>query len=145
MDAIESSSEPRKDSKLFGWRAEILAAVALVAYSVVRTVAVAMGISARDHAVSWRIFLLVELATTPPYVYGMGSLARNAVGKLGKRDPNLVIAFILAIGSLLGPYLYIGIQGRGMPTTVWIVTTAVVVLCLIGPGRKLVRFLRSGK
>lgn len=123
-------------TRLADWRAEIIASIVLVGYTLVRTLAVAEGISPRDHAVSWRVFLVVEIGTTLPYVYGMGVLARSAAGRLGHRDPSRVVAAALAGGSLLAPYAYLAVQGRGMPMTVWALTAMVASLCLVAPARR---------
>jgi hypothetical protein len=91
------------------YRPEILAATGLMAYTAARTGVVAEGIAPVTHA-DWHVFLGIELATTAPYVWGIGDLARNA----NNEDYNTsrkVSAYALAGSALAAPYAYLAAEG----------------------------------
>jgi hypothetical protein len=94
---------------LVRYRPEILAAAGLMAYTAARTGVVAESITPVTHA-DWHAFLGIELATTAPYVWGIGDLARNANNEHYKTSRK-VSAYALAGSAFVAPYAYLAAEG----------------------------------
>ena len=58
----------------------------------------------------WRVFLDIELATTAPYVWGIGDLARNANNDDYKTSRK-ISAYALAGSAFVAPYAYLAAEG----------------------------------
>jgi hypothetical protein len=91
------------------YRPEILAAAGLMAYTAARTGVVAEGIAPVTNA-DWHVFLGIELATTAPYVWGIGDLARNA-NSADYKTSRKVSAYALAGSAFVAPYTYLAAEG----------------------------------
>ena len=90
---------------------EIAACLLLILYTIVRTIVVAQGISPISQ-VNWQVFLGIEIVTTVPYVWAVGAIVRRSAKKkqnLGSQ--RIWIAVIVAIVSLLAPYVYLAMYG----------------------------------
>jgi hypothetical protein len=97
------------------YRPEIVAAVGLIIYTIIRTVLVAQGISPVSGA-SWEIFLFIEIITTAPYVWAVGNIVRHSLAKQKKSVVRSAIAkrlfvFATAALSFVAPYLYLMLYG----------------------------------
>jgi hypothetical protein len=92
------------------YRPELLAGAGLMAYTAARTGLVAESIAPVATGVDWRIFLGIELATTAPYVWGIGDLARN-VNNDDYSTSRKVSAYALAGSALVAPYAYLAAEG----------------------------------
>jgi hypothetical protein len=105
---------------------EVIAALGLLLYTVGRFLAAggAMG----RYGVDARWFLFWDIATIPPYVWGIGRLVRG----LSSETSNLGQMFIaagVAIAAFLGPYLYLIYAGaEEFPPLAWILLAVVVLL-----------------
>lgn len=97
-------------------KGEIVAGAGLLAYTALRTAGVKYGIDPGTD-VDWRIFLGIEVATTAPYVWGMGDLTRSTL----RPEKYSMAAKFRAIGvaatSLMAPYAYVIAEGGGMPNS----------------------------
>lgn len=115
--------------KLRTYRPEIIAGLGLVAYTAARTAGVAEGVSPYSD-VDWRIFLGLELGTTPQYVYGMGQLARSTFNPEDYTFSRRLKAAALAGSALVAPYVYLGVEGAGMPKGAWAAVAAAAALSI---------------
>ncbi len=104
--------------KLKGRKPELLFGLGLLAYTAGRTIVVGETISPHS-AVDWRVFLGLEVATTPQYVYGMGDLARSALNPDRYSRSQRIRAAMFAGSALLAPYAYIGAESHDMPAQSW--------------------------
>ncbi len=123
-------------------RPELISGLGLIAYTAARTAAVAKGLSPYS-AVDWKVFLGIELATTPPYVWGVGDLIRSLKSPDDYSKKQKVVAAAMAGSTLLAPYAYIAAEGAGMPEQAWIGFFSVAALCLAIPARKLIKNIRN--
>lgn len=91
---------------------EILACILLVAYTIVRTLVVAYGISPVSQ-VSWQVFLAIEIITTVPYVWAMGAIIRRSSKKQESEQGRQKLWFAIFVAgiSLLAPYAYLAMYG----------------------------------
>lgn len=90
---------------------EVVACVLLVAYTIVRTIVVAYGISPVSE-VSWQIFLAIEIITTVPYVWAVGVIVRRSSKRReGQVVSRLWVPATVAVVSLLAPYVYLAMYG----------------------------------
>lgn len=114
---------------------EIAAFVAMMAYTAVRTFFVAHGVDSVART-DWRIFLLIEVVFTVPYVWGIGDLVRGAMlGTHSRRREALGVAAVMA--GVVAPYAYIAAFGGLLHVQSAIITAAMVVLALVGLLRSL--------
>jgi hypothetical protein len=113
------------------YRPEILAAIVLMVYTVARTGLVAESISPVATGVDWRVFLGIEIATTAPYVWGIGDLARN-VNNHDYSTSRKVSAYALAGSALVAPYAYLAAQGT-LHTEQGTVIAGALLALSIGP------------
>jgi hypothetical protein len=111
------------------YRPELLAIIGLIAYTVARTGVVAESIAPVTHA-DWRIFLGIELATTAPYVWGMGDLARNANNDDYKTSRK-VSAYALTGSAFVAPYAYLAAEGILHSEQAAIVAGGLLVLSIV--------------
>lgn len=115
--ADSSKGEPGFTKELIAKRKpEIVAAAGLIGYTVLRTLGVAKGISP-DTDVDWRVFLGIEVATTPTYVKGMGDLIRSTLKPEAYTRRQKIGATALAGSSFIAPYAYVLGEGADMPKT----------------------------
>ncbi|MCA9338117.1 hypothetical protein KC949_01035 [Candidatus Saccharibacteria bacterium] len=91
------------------YRPEILVSAGLLAYTAARTGVVAEAMAPVSD-VDWRVFLAAELVTIPPYVWGVGDLARNAGDPQYGRTRKLG-AYAAAGASFVTPYAYLAVEG----------------------------------
>lgn len=90
---------------------EFIASLLLVAYTIVRTIVVAQGISPVSQ-VSWQIFLVIEIITTVPYVWAVGAIVRRSgKSRQGQSASHLWLPVVVAVVSLLAPYTYLAMYG----------------------------------
>lgn len=132
IDAIERSLVDRLKHR----KPEVVFGLGLLAYTAARTVGVAYGISPHTN-VDWRIFLGIEVATTAPYVWGMGDLTRSIIRPEDYTRGKKMRAALFASTCLLAPYVYVGAEGQGMPKAAVGGVAAVLVLSVASVGRKL--------
>jgi hypothetical protein len=112
------------------YRPEMLAGAGLMAYTAARTGVVAESIAPVTNA-DWHVFLDIELATTAPYVWGIGDLARNANNDDYKTSRK-VSAYALAGSALAAPYAYLAAEGALQSGQAAIVASGLLALS-IGP------------
>ena len=120
---------------------EIIGFLVMMAYTAIRTLAVAHGVDTVAHT-SWKIFLAIEIITTVPYVWGIGDLVRGAMtGAHSKLRGALGMGCVLL--GIFAPYVYL-LSGGGLRHIKSAVITAImVVLALIGLTRSLRRLART--
>lgn len=121
----------------------IVGAVALLAYTLARTLAVANGVSPYS-SVSWKLFLAIEVVTTPQISWGWVDYARQVSGRRPCTLSRRLYVFVALLTGILAPYVYIAVAAGRMPIDVWVVTAAVSVICLIPSAARFRRFRRGG-
>lgn len=114
----DGEASPDLIEKLKKHKPELIFGLGLMAYTAARTVGVAEGMSPYSD-VDWKIFLGLELGTTPQYVYGMGQLGRSVFKPEQYSLSRRLRAAALAGSALVAPYAYVGIEGGGTPKAVW--------------------------
>lgn len=88
----------------------------------------------RAHGVDPRIFVLLYLASIPPYLASMAWLVRRRV----RREP-ILLPVVSTLGFFILPSAYIALFGRQLP--LW--TYALIGLLLLGGARSARRSVRS--
>ena len=136
-EEVDGQEEITKNSLWSRRKPEVISGLGLLAYTAARTVAVAKGISPYSH-VDWRVFLGIEVATTPTYVWGMGDLIRSILKPDEYSTRQKIASTTLAGSSLLAPYAYIAAEGSGMPEAAWIGFFTVAALSVAAAARRLV-------
>lgn len=133
-DDFEKNTEEESPDKslkelLNGRKAEIIAGAGLIGYSVLRTAGVKYGISPHSD-VDWRMFLGIDIATTPSYVMSMGNIIRSIINPEKFEKSKMIGSSAVASSSLLAPYAYIALAGseQGLPTEAWTGVGAVFAL-----------------
>jgi len=105
---------------------ELWAAVGLLLYTVGRFLAA--GGTMSQYGIDARWFLFWDVATIPPYVWGIAKLVRG----LTSADTNwgeLVLATVVALVAFLGPYIYLVYAGaEEFPFTAWALLIVVIAL-----------------
>jgi hypothetical protein len=104
--------------KLSKRKPEIIGGIGLIGYTAVRTAMVGESISPYSD-VDWRLFLGIELATTPQYVWGIGEMARSALRPEQYTQRKKLGALAAAGSALVAPYAYVAVEGAGMPREGW--------------------------
>ena len=105
---------------------ELWAAVGLLLYTVGRFVAA--GGTMTKYGVDARWFLFWDVATIPPYVWGIGRLVRG-LSEPDTRWGELVVATLVSLVAFLGPYIYLVYAGaREFPLLAWTLLAAVIGL-----------------
>lgn len=107
-------------------KAEVLAGVGLILYTVGRFAAA--GGTMSQYGIDARWFLFWDVVTVPPYVWGIGRLVRG----LGEDETDwlkLSIAAGVALVAFSGPYLYLIYAGaEEFPLIAWLLLLTVIAL-----------------
>lgn len=119
------------------YRPELVATAGLLGYTAIRTGIVADGISSVSN-VDWRIFLGIELATTPPYVWGIGDLAKNATNE-EYSTKRKIGAYALTSSAFTAPYAYLAAEGAAQSHQGLIVAGGLIVLAAIPAAVKAIK------
>lgn len=120
---------------------EVTGFVLMMGYTALRTVAVAKGIDTVAHT-DWRIFLVIEIVTTVPYVWGIGDLVRGAM--LGThRVWRTLLGFTAVLAGVILPYAYIGMFGGFHHHRSALITLAMIVVACVGLRQGLARLARA--
>ena len=120
---------------------EIAAFVAMMAYTAVRTLFVAHGVDSVART-DWRVFLLIEVVFTVPYVWGIGDLIRGALtGTHSKRREWLGIVAVLS--GVVAPYAYLAALGGLQHVQSAVITLTMIALAVVGLRRSLNRLSRA--
>ncbi len=113
----------------------------MMVYTAVRTVLVAKGIDTVAHT-DWRIFLLIEIVTTVPYVWGIGDLVRGAM--LGTHPfSRTLLGFAAVLAGVILPYAYIGMFGGFRHHRSALITIGMILVACIGVRQGLARLARA--
>ena len=122
---------------------ELLAAAGLLLYTVGRFVAA--GGTMSQYGIDARWFLFWDVATIPPYVWGIGKLARG----LSSAEVNwaeLLVASGVAVIAFLGPYIYLVYAGADeFPLLAWVLLLLVVGLLAANAIRDVRRKVRTAR
>jgi hypothetical protein len=121
---------------------EVIAAAGLVGYTALRTAGVGFGLSPHSE-VDWRVFLGIELATTPTYVLGMGDMARSVLKPENYSTRRKLGAAALAGSSLVAPYAYVVAEGQGIPAAAWAGVGAFGAVSVFSAASKFIKTRRS--
>ena len=122
---------------------EITAFVLMMIYSAFRTIAVATGVDTVAQT-DWRVFLVIEIVTTIPYVWGIGDLVRGAMTGSHSRTRNM-IGTICVLGGIAGPYVYIALYGGLHHLQSGLITLAMVIIAVIGLRKSLAKLARTSR
>jgi hypothetical protein len=128
--------------KLRAKKLELAGTIGMLAITGLRTYGVGKGISP-DSDVDWQVFLGIEVATTPQYVFGLGTLGRSSAHPENYTRAQRLRAAFYAGSALVAPYAYVAAEGEGVSTNVWVGAGAVAAACSIGPVRKIYRSLKK--
>ncbi len=113
----------------------------MMVYTAARTMLVAKGIDTVAHT-DWRIFLLIEVVTTVPYVWGIGDLVRGAM--LGSHPfSRTLLGFAAVLAGVILPYAYIGMFGGFHHGRSALITIAMILVACIGLRQGLARLART--
>lgn len=113
----------------------------MMVYTAVRTLLVAKGIDTVAHT-DWRIFLIIEVITTVPYVWGIGDLVRGAM--LGTYPfSRTLLGFGAVLAGVILPYAYIGLFGGFHHRRSALITFAMILVACIGLRQGLARLARA--
>ncbi len=113
----------------------------MMVYTAVRTALVAKGIDTVAHT-DWRIFLLIEVVTTVPYVWGIGDLVRGAM--LGTHPfSRTLLGFAAVLAGVVLPYAYIGMFGGFHHWRSALITLAMILVACVGLRQGLARLARA--
>lgn len=113
----------------------------MMVYTAARTVIVANGIDTVART-DWRIFLLIEIVTTVPYVWGIGDLVRGAM--LGTyRFSRTLLGFAAVLAGVILPYAYIGMFGGFHHHRSALITIGMIFVACIGLRQGLARLARA--
>lgn len=116
---------------------EIAAFVLMMVYTAVRTFFVAHGVDSVAQT-DWRIFLLLEIIFTVPYVWGIGDLVRGAMtGTHTKRREWLGLVGVLS--GVVAPYLYLAAWGGLQHVQSAIITLVMIAVAMVGLRKSLKR------
>lgn len=121
---------------------ELTAFVLMMAYTAVRTLFVAQGVDSVART-DWRVFLLIEVVFTVPYVWGIGDLVRGAM--LGTHSRRRELAGTVGVLSgVIAPYLYLAAFGGLQHVQSAVITLAMIALAMVGL-RKSLKKLSAAK
>ena len=113
----------------------------MMVYTAVRTVLVANGIDTVART-DWRVFLLIEVVTTVPYVWGIGDLIRGAM--LGTyRFSRTLLGFAAVLAGVILPYAYIAMFGGFHHHRSALITLGMIIVACIGLRQGLARLGRA--
>ena len=113
----------------------------MMVYTAVRTVLVANGIDTVART-DWRIFLVIEVVTTVPYVWGIGDLIRGAM--LGTyRFSRTLLGFAAVLAGVILPYAYIWMFGGFHHHRSALITLGMIIVACIGLRQGLARLARA--
>jgi hypothetical protein len=122
---------------------EIAAFVAMMAYTLVRTLFVAHGVDSVAHT-DWRVFLLIEVVFTVPYVWGIGDLVRGAMlGTHSRRREWLGIVGVLS--GVIAPYAYLAAFGGLQHAQSAVITLTMIALAMVGLRKSLQKLSNAKK
>jgi hypothetical protein len=124
-------------------RTIVTALLVTIIYAIIRAVLVWETMKA--YGISPWVFLIIDIITVPPYVWGIGKMIQ---GLRGLEQVKMVyIGGVVAIAAFLAPYAYLFIEGRAtMPlSTKVVVGTIVVILFTAGPLRGVIIKVKTGK
>jgi hypothetical protein len=146
-EELVDDKEPPKESGgmvelLHSRKPELAGTIGLLAITGLRTYGVAKGMSP-DSDIDWQVFLGIEVATTPQYVFGLGTLARSSTHPENYTRAQRLRAAFYAGSALVAPYAYVAAEGEGVSTNVWAGAGAIAVACSIGPIKKIYRSLKK--
>lgn len=113
----------------------------MMVYTALRTVLVANGIDTVART-DWRIFLLIEIVTTVPYVWGIGDLVRGAMLGTYKFSRTL-LGFAAVLAGVILPYAYIGVFGGFHHHRSALITIGMILVACIGLRQGLARLARA--
>jgi hypothetical protein len=113
----------------------------MMVYTAVRTALVAKGIDTVART-DRRIFLLIEVVTTVPYVWGIGDLVRGAMLGTYKFSRTL-LGFAAVLAGVILPYAYIGMFGGFHHRRSALITIAMILVACIGLRQGLARLART--
>lgn len=120
---------------------EVTGFILMMGYTALRTLAVAKGIDTVAHT-DWRVFLVIEIVTTVPYVWGIGDLVRGAM--LGTyRLGRTVLGFVAVLAGVILPYAYIGMYGGFHHRRSALITVAMILVALVGLRQGLARLAKA--
>ncbi|MDO5285927.1 MAG: hypothetical protein Q4G45_03785 [Actinomycetia bacterium] len=122
---------------------EVTAFVLMMVYTAFRTVAVATGIDTVAQT-DWRVFLVLEIVTTVPYVWGIGDLVRGAMTGSHSRTRGTV-AMVCVLVGVAGPYVYIALYGGLRHIQSGLITLVMVVIAVIGLRKSLARLAKTSR
>ncbi len=122
---------------------EIAAFVAMMAYTALRTVAVAKGVDTVSHT-DWRVFLVIEIVMTVPYIWGIGDLVRGAMTGTHSRQRS-TLGMVAVIAGVAGPYVYIALAGGLHHIQSALITLVMVVLAVLGLRQSLAKLARTSR
>jgi hypothetical protein len=112
--SAEDIREVGEDSTKSLWetrKPEIIAGAGLLGYTALRTLAVKNGFDQPGDHVDWRVFLGIEVATTPPYVWAAGETIRSLKDTAKMSMSRRLAAFSVFTSTFLAPYAYVGAVG----------------------------------
>lgn len=122
---------------------EVTGFLLMMAYTAARTLAVAHGVDTVAHT-HWQIFLIIEIVTTLPYVWGIGDLVRGAVSGAHStlRDG---VGMISVLTGIFAPYVYLAAAGGMRHHQSALITGIMVIIALIGLAHSLRKLGRTNR
>ena len=109
------------------YQPEIVSALLLIAYTIIRTLIVAGGISPVSNA-DWRVFLVIEVVTTVPYVWALGDIVRASLNKAKRSTFRNFVAITTALVAFAAPYIYLILTGAAQTNQGLIILLFMVVV-----------------
>lgn len=115
---VERPPTPTFAERLKNHKPEIGVGAFLIGWTALRTLGVVEGVSP-DTDVDWRVFLGIEVATTPSYIIGVRDTVRSILHPEQYSRRQKVKALLMGGGSFLAPYAYVTAEGHDMPSGAW--------------------------
>ena len=114
--------------------------VGVVAYGLARTLVVWTALG--DYGVNPWIYGVLDVVSSVPYAIGT---ARVVTGVMDRDRARVRRWGLIAVAAFFAPDLYIVAAGRGMPTPVYIVLVAWVLVAAVLAARGIAGKIRSGR